>query len=250
MIDTVVGYARGYDAHHVRPFLQSLLDTGFVGAILMIADGGAAEESRRLGATVHPVGKLRLKVHSDRILRWEDVVRETPSDGVLLVDTRDVIFQKDPSIHLPSDGFHAYLEDASKTIGTCPYNSLWIKLGYGEGGLKELGDFPISCVGTSCGNRASVLQYLRVMAEEVKRIQPKTTHPQDQAAHNAMIRRAVKARIWSNEEGEIYTVGYCPRGSVQTKVGLIVNRAGKVPTVVHQWDRHANLNELVTERWS
>jgi len=249
MIDTVLGYARGYDAPQVRPFLQSLLDTGFAGTILMIADGGAAEESRRLGAVVHPTGPLRLKVHSDRLLRWEEVLAETPCEGVLMADTRDVIFQKDPST-LPSEGFHAFLEDASMTLDTCPYNSSWIRAGYGEEGLKELGDHSISCVGTSCGDWTSVLQYLRVMVGEVKPIQPKTHLPQDQAAHNAVIRWNVKTRIWGNEEGEVYTVGYCPRGSVQIEGGQIVNRVGHPPVVIHQWDRHPNLKELVEGNWS
>jgi len=250
MIDTVLGYARGYDAHQVRPFLLSLQSTGFAGTVLMIADGGAAEESRRLGAVVHPTGPLRLKVHSDRLLRWEEVLAETPCDGVLMADTRDVIFQKDPSAHLPHEGFHAFLEDASMTLGSCPYNSSWIREGYGEEGLMELGDYPISCVGTSCGDYESVLRYLRVMVGEVKRIQPKTRLPQDQAAHNAVIRRQVLPHIWANEKGEVYTVGYCPRGSVQIVEDQIVNRAGRVPTVVHQWDRHPNLKELVERKWS
>lgn len=250
MIDTVLGYARGYNADQIRPFLRSLLGTGFAGMILMVADGGAAEESRRLGARVYPTGMRRLKVHSDRFLRWEEVLRHTCCEGVLLADTRDVVFQKDPSAHLPSEGLHAFLEDESMTLGTCPYNSAWIRQGYGEEKLKELEDHPISCVGTSCGDWVSVLRYLEMMVEEVKRIQPRTSLPQDQAAHNFIIRQRLQARIWANEEGEVYTVGYCPREGVRVVDDQIVNQAGKVPTIVHQWDRHQNLTELVTRRWS
>lgn len=249
MIDLVAGYARGYDAAQVRPFLRSLRETGYKGAILMIADGGAAEEAARWGADVRPVGALRIKVHSDRILRWEEELAGIPCQGVLLADTRDVFFQEDPSATLPSEGLHAFLEDDRMTLESCPYNSSWIRQGYGEDMLGELGSQPISCVGTTCGDRDSILQYLRVMREEVERIQPKTRLPQDQAAHNIVIRRKMKARLWPNEEGEVYTVGYCLRGSVHVECGEIVNVARVVPTVIHQWDRHLNLKALVENRW-
>ena len=246
MIDLVAGYAKGYNAKQIRPFLMSLRQTGYEGDILLFADKGAAAEGARWGADVRPVPALSIKVHSDRFIRLEDAIRKLHfSTGVLLADTRDIIFQKNPAEHLPSEGLNVYEEDKCMTLESCPYNSKWLRLGYGEGILDRLSPFPISCVGTVCGDIASIRTYLGKLRAEVENIQPKTHHPQDQAAHNYLIRMHVGAKIWPNEGAEVYTVGYIPRGTVQVKEGGILNASGHVPAVVHQWDRHQNLKALV-----
>jgi hypothetical protein len=253
MIDLVAGYARGYSADQIRPFLKSLRETGYDGKILLFVNDGAAEEAKKWNVDIRPITKPRIKVHSARFICLEEELQKIDCEGVFLSDTRDVIFQKNPSEYLPSQGLFAYEEDQSMSLGTCPYNSLWIKLGYGEEVLEQLKTYPISCVGTTCGDRDSILVYLKKLRKEIEKIQPKTSHPQDQAAHNYIIRKDIicelkvwkATRIFHNEEGEVYTVGYISRGSVKIKDNKIINQSGIVPTVIHQWDRHLNLKNLV-----
>ena len=245
MIDLVAGYARGYDAEQIRPFLKSLRQSGYEGKILLFANGGAAKEAIKWDVEIRQAVKPKIKVHSARFLCLEEELREYSCEGIFLSDTRDVIFQKNPSSFLPSEGLHVFEEDASISLASCPYNSLWIELGYGKEILKQIGSYPISCVGTTCGDKTSILSYLKRLREEIEKIQPRTTHPQDQAAHNFLIRGNIEAQVWHNEEGEIYTVGYIDRGTVKFKNNKIINQSGLVPTVVHQWDRHRNLKNLV-----
>jgi len=248
VIDLVAGYARGYTAEQIRPFLKSLRGTGYDGGILLFVDGTAAGEAKRWGATVRPVPKLRMKVHSDRFLCLDDALRDARCEGVFLTDTRDVIFQNDPSHALPSDGLHVFEEDGSMTIGTCPYNSLWIKLGYGDAMLAKLADEHISCVGTICGDIDAIRYYLKLLRVEVERIQPRTTKPQDQGAHNYLINEVIDARCWPNEDGEVYTVGYVARNTIKIVGDMIVNSRGHAPAVIHQWDRvhrHRNVTQFV-----
>ena len=245
MIDLVAGYARGYSADQIRPFLKSLRGTGYSGRILLFANGEAAWEAENWDVDLRKVPKPQMKVHSARFICLEEALKEIPCEGVFLSDTRDVIFQKNPADHLPSEGLNVFEEDASMSIGICPYNSLWIKLGYGEEVLEAFSHYPISCVGTTCGDRVSILNYLQKLVREINEIQPRTTHPQDQAAHNCLIRDELDCRIWHNEEGEVYTVGYIQRGGVQIKNNRIINSESKAPAVVHQWDRHRNLDTLV-----
>lgn len=249
MINLVAGYARGYGREEIRPFLRSLRETGYQGRILLFADGGAAEEAKRWDVDLRPMCKPTMKVHSARFISLQEALLNTTHEGVFLSDTRDVIFQTDPTYRLPFDGINAFEEDLSQTIGSCPYNSDWIKIGYGEGVLKELSGFPISCVGTSCGDRDSMKSYLKALRNQVERLQPMTSKPQDQGAHNYLVRKVLNAWIWGNEEGEVYTVGYIPRGTVPVVDGQILNREGRVPAVVHQWDRHVNLKQLVEEKF-
>jgi hypothetical protein len=246
MIDLVAGYARGYNADQIRPFLKSLRRSGYEGKILLFVNGGAAEEAKNWNVEMRPILKPQIKVHSARFLCLEEEIKKISCQGILLADTRDIIFQKNPSEFLPSTGLNVYEEDNSMSIGTCPYNSLWIKLGYGKEILKQMESFPISCVGTSCGDRDSILNYLKHLNNEILKIQPRTTHPQDQAAHNFLIRRGgLESRIWNNEEGEVYTVGYVSRETIRIKSNKIVNQSENIPTIIHQWDRHRNLTNLV-----
>ena len=246
MIDLVAGYARGYSAEDLRPFLKSLRGTGYDGGILLFVDGGAVREAQKWGATVRPVPPLRMKVHSDRFLCLEEALRGVKCNGVLLTDTRDVYFQTNPAIALPAEGLNVFEEDASMTIGTCPYNSLWIQLGYGDEALRKMSKEAISCVGTVCGDYGSVTYYLRLLRQEVERIQPRTQKPQDQGAHNYLINDVLDATCWKNEDAEVYTVGYIkPFGRVRVVDGKVVNSRGRAPAVIHQWDRHPNLKQLI-----
>jgi hypothetical protein len=250
MIDLVCGYAKGYDAEQIRPFLKSLRNSGYEGKILLFANGGAAEEASKWDVDIRPVPNPRMKVHSARFICIAEALSDIDCEGILLADTRDIIFQKDPSESLSSTGLHVYEEDHSQSLGSCPYNSLWLDLGYGKQILDKLSTYPISCVGTTHGDRGSMLFYLEKLVEQIKNIQPNTNHPQDQAAHNYIIREklidADGVYVWGNEEGEIYTVGYIkPFGTVKFKDNLIINQSGKVPAVIHQWDRHPNLTALV-----
>lgn len=248
MIDLVAGYAKGYSASQLRPFLKSLRMSGYSGHILLFADRGGLQEAKKWDVEAIPCPPLRMKVHSDRFLCIRDVLKGRSYEGVLLSDTRDVLFQKNPALKLPYIGLSAYEEDARETIESCPYNSNWIRIGYGEDALKHLGSYPISCVGTVCGDFDSITKYLHKLCKEIETIQPLTGEPQDQAAHNVVIRGDTMTDVWANEEGEVYTVGYIlPRNAVEIRDGAIVNRAGQVPTVIHQWDRHTKLQEYVAE---
>ena len=250
MIDVVAGYARGYNAEQIRPFLKSLRGTGYQGKILLFANGEAEEEAKKWEVDLHPCPKPGMKVHSARFLCLEEALKSIPFKGAFLSDTRDVIFQKNPAEFLPSKGLNVYEEDQCMSLGTCPYNSLWIKLGYGETTLDMLKDNFISCVGTFCGDRESILNYLDKLVTEIKKIQPRTNEPQDQGAHNYLIRGQVKSHVWNNEEGEVYTVGYIkPFGVVKVEDGKVINLSKDVPAVIHQWDRHPNLVSLVEERY-
>lgn len=255
MIDCILGYAKGYSRKQILPFLKSLLTTGYEGMVIMFADGEAAEalksEHGTLNMDVRPVPAVNTLPHAERFYHLKDVI---PKDahGVLLLDTRDVIFQENPC-YLPSDILNVFEEDDSMTIGKCPYNSLWIKTGYGEISLKELSSKPILCVGSFCGDARLVKRYLDMLVSELKRIQPRTNDPQDQAAHNwlcnALEQTPTPPFRWKNEHSPIYTVGYIPRETVQIQGGYIMNKMGNIPAVVHQWDRHHNLTDFVEKTY-
>jgi len=248
MIDLVIGAAIGYDRSQVRPFLKSLRLNGYEGRIVLFANGGGAEEAKDWNVEVLPCQTVNTVPHAERFYWIKDYLIGAQCDGVLCADVRDIFFQSDIS-DLPSEGVHAYEEDDCMTIKSCPYNSEWVNIGYGSDVLHQIGDRPISCVGTICGDHEAVLSHLIKLVDELKRLQPKTHKPQDQSCHNYIITRG-GVTVWNNEQGAIYTVGYIPYGTVATKGDFVINKAGNMPSVIHQWDRHPNLVELVERKYS
>jgi len=245
MIDLVTGYAYGYSAEQVRPFLKSLRLTGYEGRILLFANGDAAIEAKKWNVDLRPCPKPVYRICSDRFIRIAEALKDIPCEGILLSDTRDVVFQKNPATFLPSSGLNVYEEDHNMRIGTCNYNSKWILTGYGREVLKKLENAFISCAGVSCGDEKSMKIYLDRLCEEIRRIQPKSNLSLDQAAHNFLIRVELESKIWNNDNGEVYTVGYVKRNTVKIKGNKIINDNGEVPAVVHQWDRHNKLCNLI-----
>jgi len=249
MIDCIIGAAVGYNREQIRPFLKSLRATGYQKRVILFATKGAAKEAQDWDADVRTPPPVKTLPHAERFYWIQEALAQISCNGVLCCDTRDVIFQKNPDL-MKSNGFHAYEEDRCMTIGTCPYNSDWVDIGYGETELDRLRNFPISCVGTFCGSREHVAAHLLKLVHELKRLQHLTTKPQDQSCHNHIIRqRKFSGEIHESEKSEVYTVGYMPRETVRVDEEKILNIAGEVPTVIHQWDRHENLKALVERNY-
>ena len=131
------------------------------------------------------------------------------------------------------------------------------KIGKFKGRVKKIDDYytledlknrSIVCAGVTCGSVPEMAAYTDLMCSTLGGIPSQFAH--DQAVHNVLVYKCLAhVRVFANEESPVYTVGYLPRESVQVVDGLIHNKAGKVPAVVHQWDRHNNLVALVKERY-
>jgi len=54
VVDLVVGYARGYEATDILPFLKTLRASGYSGRVLLLANGGAQKEAANWDVDVRP----------------------------------------------------------------------------------------------------------------------------------------------------------------------------------------------------
>lgn len=166
----------------------------------------------------------------------------------MLADGRDQIFQSDPFASYPS-GLHVFEEDNRMTMGRCPYNGKWGRDRYGDAYLESVKDRNILCVGTVIGDLPEVRNLVRKMHIEIG------NHPRygglEQAVFQYLILTGkVEAEVHSNEESDVYTVGYIPRETVRAdERGVIYNLAGSAPAAIHQYDRHENLKKVVASRW-
>ena len=160
-------------------------------------------------------------------------------DRVMLTDVKDVFFQRDPFAF--DDGGAAlcvFEEDRSLRIADCPLNATWLVRAFGEVALGHLADRPILCSGTTSGRIEGIAAYCDAMVETL-RGRGVTWIGGDQGVHNFLVYtgRFGTARAFLNEDGPVLTLAARREVLKRNPSGFLVNRAGEVPNVLHQYDR-------------
>ena len=172
--------------------------------------------------------------------------------NVLISDVRDVIFQRDPFDFDLGDEVCVFLEDDRDRIRDCRYNTNWLKLGFGDGAVEEVGDNLVSCSGVTLGSYRAMMHYLEVMNEHLLRLK---SHPNgmDQGVHNYVLykQRLKGVRVFSNGQAPVLTMGKTTDLPTRfDEQGRVLNDDGTVPGVLHQYDRHIELGRFTLDESS
>ena len=253
--NAVLGYATGYDAADIAPFIRSLRAV-FDGAVALVVDDRrdvaallaeyaviAVAADRIDGWAPHPV--MQRFAAFDRLLRaWPGV------DGVLITDVRDVIFQADPFQPRP-DGLLAFQEYEAGVLADHAFNMKYIRALAGSGLAEAIGQQPCVCVGTVMGPRADVQRLCRaiLMLATTPRSSIGGAFGADQAACNLAIHlRMIEAQVLPNY-GRVATLGMTNGASLTFEDGKIINPDGTASAIVHQHDRHPHLAEAMHALW-
>lgn len=251
----VLGYATGYDAADIAPFVRSLRAV-FDGTVALVVDDRpdvAALLAQHDVVAVAPDPVYRWAPHPvmqrfaafDRLLRgWPEV------DGVLITDVRDVIFQDDPFAPRPN-GLLAFQEYEAGVLADHVFNMKYIRALAGEGLADAVAQQPCICVGTVIGPRADVLRLCRtiLMLATTPRSSIGGAFGADQAACNLAIHLGmIEAQVLPNY-GRVATLGLTDGAALTFKDGKVVNPDGTVSAIVHQHDRHPHLTDPVHARW-
>jgi len=236
ILSSVVNYPK----EQVEVFWNSLTGTGYRGDVVIFAnDCGARTWLKEQGAMVYDTPKVGYPISSARYLAYSNFLKGI-KDPVLIADIRDVVFQKNPEYHIPTEEVNVFEETRDVMIGNCSANTLWMNEVSPRWRHRH-----IICSGLTSGH---LEEYCSLMWNRLEKL-PKITGI-DQAAHIDLIYSGdIKANIHQNEESEIYTVAYLLYKTLDVnKEGFILNAEGKVPCIVHQYDRHDNLEEAVRNR--
>ena len=120
----------------------------------------------------------------------------------------------------------------------------WIVDCFGEEAADKLRERKIICCGTVIGTTAE----MKIFCSELwKILEYKTTNIFDQAVTNCLAYNnllPIENLLEIDVDGEIFTMGLTNDFSVR---GDKILRGGRVPAVVHQYNRHGDLIELVDE---
>jgi hypothetical protein len=181
---------------------------------------------------------------------------ETRYSQVMLSDTRDVIFQRDPFDFPINDKLCCFLEDPSVTISSEKHNAGWIRRAFGEEILQKIGDNIISCAGITMGSAHAIMEYTSEMCRilltpKVRAIAGITGL--DQGIHNYSIRMNLfgdRMHLYENMRGPVMTMGLMKKEQLQyhPETGFLLNQDGSVCHTIHQYDRHSHLLAELPQR--
>lgn len=251
--DIVLGYATGYDAHDIAPFVRSLRAV-FAGEVALVVDdrpdvaallaeNGVQALSAAVAGAWAPHAVMARFAAFDRHLAGRPHAR-----SVLLTDVRDVVFQNAPFEPTP-EGLEVFLE--GDRLGDHAFNMKYLRAVAGEAMAARLAPAPSVCVGTVMGPREEVVRFCRLvlMLAAIPRSDIGGTFGADQAACNLALHLGLlKARVNPNF-GRVATIGLTPSESLSFENGRVINPDGSVSAIVHQHDRHPALAAAVHGLW-
>jgi hypothetical protein len=200
--------------------------------------------SRELGVRLLKVNILRYLVVCDLLSSWN-----LANANILLSDSRDVVFQADPFL-----GKWPLLwtckED--KRIEDCGFNRRAFIQAGGEAAFLKARHNWVVCSGITGGRSDHVLRYLQIFSQMVRESATRfALRVGDQGIHNYL--------VWLRPELE-FTI--LPNGSIAANLALTdpknlifendlvrLRDNPDTPGILHQYDRHPQLNTLVEKRW-
>ncbi len=206
------------------------------------------------------MGRLNRLFHHIACSRYSYYLQYLKTSGkgcqrVILADVRDVVFQADPFAALDGVELGFALEPEHYRYGTGTPDDGWLKKLYGEDEWRKLEGKRTSCCGTLFGTRAAMIGYLEIMCAELARLGPRIMgyHGFDQGAHNWLWHagRFGQPTLFENFAGPVLTMGTAkPEELTFDSDDRLLNRDGSVIAVVHQFDRHPEVERKLLGRWS
>lgn len=193
--------------------------------------------------------------HVSRFFDYKNfIAKEQGISHVILTDTRDVIFQKNPDDLFEKQALYLGMEDKNNPIGQDSFHIKWISDVYGKDYLATIAEQPICCAGVTLGDKESIQDYLKVMVDEFLKLPYYTMIKSnyDQGIHNKLLytQSFKNTHLCAPLNSILATLGTIPRENIQlNEKAEILNSDGSVAAIVHQYDRHADINTLVEDKY-
>ncbi len=166
----------------------------------------------------------------------------TKYHNILITDTRDVIFQKNPFLEKKLSRINFFMED--KVIKNCFFNSNWIKRLYGKEKYEKIKNFQISCSGTTIGSHKALLEYLFIMNDHINKYSYYSLFKSpgtDQGNHNYIINtiKFADSKKFSNNDGIVATLSDADMTNFKLTKKFL-NKNNEEFSIIHQYDRFFN----------
>ena len=253
--DLVLGYATGYDASDIAPFVRSLRRV-FDGAVALVVDDRpcvrellaehgveAVAPDTPHGWAPHPV--VARFAAFDRILQRYPAAR-----SVFLTDVRDVLFQSAPFEPAP-ERLELYVEYEDSTLADHAFNMKHIRAVAGETLARTVAGKACVCVGTVVGPRDEIVRFCRTLltVAAIPRSEVGGAFGADQAACNLALHLGLLDADIRANYGRVATLGMTCPTRMKIENCRVINPDGSISPVVHQHDRHPILMEALQNEW-
>jgi len=231
-----------YTWNNSKIFVKSLRDTGYNGDIVFVEgtqDAFTLSKYKEYKVSILPCGKGMkdiVLVILSFLIHNEDIY-----NNVLLSDSRDVVFQYNPFDYMKDYKLHLTCEDLK--IKEQRLNVGWMKQDYGSDVLAQLENETIICAGTVYGGITSIIDWIDKLLINL----PKTS----QSTLNYLFRTGKLEAIAEPNDGHsiVWTIGT----KIDTehddfykiKEHLITTIDDIIPPVIHQYDRHHRIREML-----
>jgi hypothetical protein len=195
-----------------------------------------------------------LKINYVRHLVIRDLLESWNLDEeaqLLLVDSRDLMFQANP---FACEWPDLWTGEEDRYIRECTLNSFWLKRVGDAQALRQAKDQRIVCAGVIGGTVRGVRRYLERSSLVVKRAASRVALDDgDQGIHNYLVRTVpeLNCKVLSNGSSLIANLGYTrPEHMALEDARVRLSDREQFPAILHQYDRHPALVELATSRWA
>lgn len=285
--DLIIGYASGYTFDQLKPWVNSIKASGFTGDISLLSNSLDKETSEKLASLgvsvrIYNTGPGIIAPHVIRFFYlWETLrgvnAADSSYDKVLVTDTRDVVFQKNPSEYLKTKNT---VDLISTSEGLAYKDEAWNKgnlyQSFGPYFYDLLKDEVVQNVGVFAGTPL-IMEGLMLFIYQLSLNRPIPVV--DQAVFNLIMNTEpyYSGHLLAEEEfccnlgttllaaesgaGDIglewmknpkakeeYLAAY-KLGQPKIKDGKVLTSAGKEYFILHQWDRVPEIKEMIEKNY-
>lgn len=192
-------------------------------------------------------------IHNTRYFKYLDILLEERGnyDRVFHTDVRDVAFQGDifEQVPPPAEFGVADLfvnEEDSRSNLSERFNKYILTTNYGEAVAKELENERILCSGTTLGSQEMMIRYIVTLMNQrdIKKMMEVGGIPDEQGPYNYIFHKNLIQHTKLENGTGVGTLCLCPPNDLKILDDGRVSVYGKIPAVIHQWDRHIMVPHL------
>lgn len=261
---TIVGCITKYNVEDIKPYVESIKQSGFKGEKLMLVYDISQEVINYLDSNGWLIAQGELQEHII-LQRFKDMyalLQTYQTDVIIWTDVKDVIFQKDPT-----EWLNTWMRRDILAFSECVRlkDDPWACVNSGttfpmewEFGMKDQISY---CAGTIVGK----MEAIRDLFIDIYRWSKTTANPQqlsDQAAYNVLLRLhhyKNSVELVEQEKGFVTQLGTVwvnkdkfpiTEPTPTYKDGKFYNQNGDEFYIVHQYDRLEEIKKEIYERYN
>ena len=191
-------------------------------------------------------------IHNTRYFKYLDILLEARGeyDRVFHSDVRDVAFQGnifDEVQPKPGQVDLFVNEEDPRANLTERFNRSILINNYGEAVANELATKRILCSGTTLASQEMMIKYIVTLMNQrdIKKMVEAGGIPDEQAPYNYLFHKDLIPNTKLANGIGVGTLCLCPPPDLKILDDGRVSVYGKIPSVIHQWDRHNQTPHLI-----